>query len=340
MKSNRREFLQDISKAGTAAAVSSLLPAHGLAAEEKTSPVPLGKADSCIFIWLGGGAAHIDTWDPKLKGDPKTKKAGSYYDPIPTAIQGVRVCQHLARTASMLDRGILLRSLTHPLKVDHADSTNLMKTGRLTSGTVVYPSLGSLVSHQRMRRSDDIPPYLVMGYPNVTRGPGFLGSRYGYLYLTDTEAGPGGMKLPSGVNPSRHQRRLELLDLLRTKASNLASGDRATEEYAAAFDEAQALLSGSFAKVFDLNQERSSTRERYGDGFGQRCLLARRLVESGVRFVEVAYDLNFKNGIGSYFIHRNDIGPMNTQKAFIAISFFHLADLTTSKNKFVFQMNR
>jgi hypothetical protein len=93
---------------------------------------------------------HVDTLDPKRVGDPKSNKAGSAYPSIPTA--GVEVCQHLARTARLLDRGVLLRSMTHALKVDHADSTNLMKTGRTPSGTVVYPSLGSLVSHQRGRR--------------------------------------------------------------------------------------------------------------------------------------------------------------------------------------------
>ncbi len=138
----------------------------------------------------------------------------------------------------------------------------------------------------------------VRGYPNVTRGPGFLGNQYGYLYLTDTNAGPTGLKRPWDVTASRQQRCRDLLGFVRDSARNREKGDATTQEYDAAIDEAHALMNGSFAKVFNLKSEPVTTQQRYGGPFGQRCLLARRLVESGVRFVEVAYDLNFKNGTG------------------------------------------
>ena len=86
------------------------------------------------------------------------------------------------------------------------------------------------------------------------------------------------------------------MNLLRKRAQN--STDETTREYAAAIDDAHKLMTGAFSRVFNLKTERDQTRERYGGGFGQRCLLARRLIESGSRFVEVAYDLNFKNGTG------------------------------------------
>lgn len=257
-----------------------------------------GRAQSCVLLWLGGGMCHVDTLDPKRVGDPKLNKAGSAYRSIRTAIPDVEVCEYLSQTARLLDRGVLIRSLNHPLKVDHADSTNLMKTGRMPSGTVIYPSLGSIISHERGRRSDDVPPYIVMGYPNVTRGPGFLGSRYGYLYLTDPDSGPRGLKRPFDVTAARQSRRTGLLDLLRDRAVARSGQDATITEYNAAIDDAQKLMTGSFARVFDLTTESDSTRERYGSTFGQRCLLARRLVESGVRFIEVAYDLNFRNGTG------------------------------------------
>lgn len=287
---SRRDF-HEVAAAGAIA----LTTATGQAAK----PVaPHGNAQACVLIWLGGGMCHVDTFDPKTVGDPQTNKPGSAYRSIPTAIHGVQVCQHLSRTASVLDRGVLLRTLTHPLKVDHADSTNLLKTGRRTSGTVVYPSLGSLVSHQRGPRDETVPPYVVMGYPNVTRGPGFLGSRYSYLYLTDPQTGPAFLKRPPDVDQPRQLRRMELLGLLRENAIVRSPGDQSVREYNNAIGEAQKLMNGAFAKVFDVSNERDATRERYGSQFGQRCLLARRLVESGVRFVEVAYDLNFKNGTG------------------------------------------
>lgn len=289
-KFSRRTF------AAFGAGAFSALPMTAPAALDKPKTAPRGKAQSCILLWMGGGMCHVDTLDPKSVGDAKANKAGSAYPSIPTEIPGARVCEHLSRTAELLDRGVLLRTLTHPLKVDHADSTGLMKTGRLTSGTVVYPSLGSLVTHQRGRRADGIPPYLVMGYPNVTRGPGFLGGRYSYLYLTDPEAGPTGLRRPFNVSAERQKRRTDLLSLLRRNAA--ASNDKVTSEYDAAIGEAQKLMTGAFSRVFNLKAEKANTRERYGSGFGQRCLLARRLVEFGARFVEVAYDLNFKNGTG------------------------------------------
>ena len=241
---------------------------------------------------------HVDTLDPKRVGDPALNKSGSAYRSIPTAIPGVEVCEHLPQTAQLLDRGVLIRTLNHPLKVDHADSTNLMKTGRVPSGTIVYPSLGSVISHQRGRQADGVPPYIVMGYPNVTRGPGFLGSEFGYFYLTDPESGPQGLKRPFDVTAERQARRSGLLDLLRNTAVARSKDDTMIAEYNAAISEAQKLMTGSFARVFDLTTESDSLRDRYGSSFGQRCLLARRLVESGVRFVEVAYDLNFRNGTG------------------------------------------
>jgi hypothetical protein len=287
---SRRAFHQ--LGAGTAAALAI---SPGCAAEPPTNR---GRAQACVLLWMGGGMCHVDTLDPKRTGDPKANKAGSAYPSIPTAIPGVQVCRHLSRTARLLDHGVLLRSLSHPLKVDHADSTNLMKTGRTPSGTIVYPSLGSVVSQQRGRRDEHVPPYIVMGYPNVTRGPGFLGSQHGYLYLTDAESGPTGLKRPFDVGPARQSRRSELLNLLRTRALDRSGGEATTAGYDAAIADAHKLMRGSFARVFDLASEPDAIRERYGSPFGQRCLLARRLVESGVRFVEVAYDLNFKNGTG------------------------------------------
>ncbi|MGB0578795.1 MAG: DUF1501 domain-containing protein [Limisphaerales bacterium] len=265
-----------------------------LSAAGSTRAMTQGRARSCVLIWLGGGMCHVDTFDPKPVGDPATQKPGSAYPSIPTAIPGVRVCEHLELTAKLLDRGAIIRSLNHPLKIDHADSTNLMKTGRLTSGTVVYPSLGSLVSHELGPRVEDVPPYVVMGFPNVTRGPGFLGGRYSYVYLTDPRSGPSGLRRPYDLTEDREHRRFELLDVLRRDDyQNVAARD-----YDEAIGQAKRFMKGSFSKVFDLDAEPGYIRDRYGSHFGQRCLLARRLVESGTRFVEVAYDLNFKNGTG------------------------------------------
>src|ERR1700755_1918917 len=111
----------------------------GLARAEAATTAAKGKADACILLWLGGGAAQIDTFDPKRRGDGE-KKPGSAYESISTAIPGVSVCEHLPRVARRLDRCVLVRSLHHKIIDEHAAATNLMHTGRRTRETVIYPS--------------------------------------------------------------------------------------------------------------------------------------------------------------------------------------------------------
>jgi hypothetical protein len=287
---NRRQFQQALVAGGTAA----LLP--GVA--NSAAPAPRGRAEACIFLWLGGGMCHLDTFDPKRRGDPLLRKPGSAYAAIPTAIEGARVCEHLPRTAAILDRGVILRSVHHDMPDEHARPTNLFKTGRPTSDTIVYPSIGSIVSHERGPAAEGVPPYVVIGYPNVTRGPGFLGARYGYLYLTDTEAGPTGLHPPSDVGAARQTRRRVLLDDLRNRQREQHEGDTAWVDYDAAIEQSLRLGGPEFGRAFELSREPASLRNRYGDEFGQRCLLARRLVQAGVRWVEVSFNLNFINGTG------------------------------------------
>lgn len=287
MTSTRRDLLKT-------AFASAVLPAH---AAETVVNHPKGKADSCIFIWLGGGAAHVDTFDPKVKGDGK-KKAGSYYGSIDTAVKGVQLSEHLKHTAPLLDRCAILRSVTHKISNEHAAAANLVHTGRMPSGTIQYPSIGSIISHQLGPKSDDVPAYVVMGYPNITRDPGFLGAKYGYIYLTQVDIGPNGLVRPPDVDASRQDRRETLLATLRDSYVKSHEGDKAVQSQADMGRQAFRLAGPRFLNVFDVKREPAALREAYGSEFGQRCLLARRLVQSGVRFIEVSFNLNFLNGTG------------------------------------------
>ena len=285
---NRRKFL------ATAATSAALLP-NALAAAPK---FPKGKAEHCIFIWLGGGACHVDTWDPKRKGDPKLKKAGSYYDAIDTSVPGVQVCEHLKHCAGLMEHFSLLRTVNHNVIDEHAAATNRMHTGRPTSGTIVYPSIGSVVAHERGKAADGAPAYVVMGYPNLTRGPGFLGAKHGYVYLTDTESGPAGLTRPKEISSARQSNRDRLLNKLRGDYLKRNANDTTIAGYNAAITEAQSLAGGEFMGAFDLKSEPAKLRNAYGGEFGQRCLLARRLIQRGARFLEVSFNLNFINGTG------------------------------------------
>ena len=293
---NRREFLA----AGAAAGCGLAFPQQARADDK---PIE-GKGEHVISIWLGGGMGQIDTFDPKRRGDPKKKLSGSYYDSIETAVPGVRVCEHLPQLATLMDRVTAVRSVHHEVIDEHAAATNRMHTGRPVSGTIAYPSLGSIIAHERGAANDGAPPYVLIGYPNVTRGPGFLGTRDSYLYLTDTSQGPAGLTRPDGITPQRQSRRQEFLSVLKRNAD--PTTDQRLLDYDAAIEQSLKLSGPEFMRVFELDREPADLRNRYGGEFGQRCLLSRRLIERGVRFIEVSHNLNFLNGIG-WDVHNEGI---------------------------------
>ncbi len=297
---------RDVLAAGVAAGMTSLASSNLLAEKPLAASLPRGKAEHCVFVWLGGGAGHIDTWDPKRLGDPKEKKAGSYYRPIDTAIAGTQVCEHLPRCAERLDRFNIIRSVHHEVIDEHAAATNRVHTGRPVSGTETYPSIGSIVAHQRGSAGDGVPAYVLIGYPNVTRGPGFLGARYGYIYLTDTQSGPAGFTRSKNVTAERQTRRNQLLEAVRREYRSQHETERFVADYDAAVAEALRLSGPQFMNIFQLDRERDTLRNSYGGEFGQRCLLTRRLIQSGVRFVEVSHNLNFLNGTG-WDVHNDGI---------------------------------
>ena len=285
-------------------AVGPSSAARYLAASESSQPILKGKAEHVISIWLGGGMGQVDSFDPKRRGDPANKKAGSYYDSIETAVKDVKLCEHLKHLAPLMDRVTAVRTVNHKIIDEHAAATNFMHTGRPISGTVVYPSIGSLISSERGAAQIGAPPYVVIGYPNVTRGPGFLGAKAGYLYLTNTTQGPAGLTRPERVSNERQARREQLLTTLR--ASTPETDDPRLLDYDDTIQQSLKLSGPDFMSSFHLDEEASDLRTSYGGEFGQRCLLARRLVERGVRFLEVSHNLNFLNGAG-WDVHNGGI---------------------------------
>lgn len=292
----RRDFIVN---SATASALSLGLPKGvSTASEDRSDGIPAGKAEHVIFIWLGGGMAQIDTFDPKQRGSSEERKPGSDYDAIDTAVSGVQVCEHLRRTADRMDRVTAVRSVHHETIDEHAAAVYWVHVGRPVNGTIQYPSIGSAVAYQLGAADESAPAYTLIGYPNVARSPGFLGAEHGYLYLTDLKRGPSALARPSFVDEERQRRRTALLNSIRHARPDLYDQSRVIRSYDAALAESQRLSSQGFMNVFDLDNEPAKTREMYGGEFGQRCLLARRLTEHGVRFIEVAHNLNFVNGTG------------------------------------------
>ena len=275
---NRRRFLQRSAALAAAPFAGSSLPAGA-------TPVhlPKGKAEHCIFLWLGGGMSQLDTFDPKRRGNPRSapKVAGSDYASIDTAVPGVRFTEHLPQTARLADRLTAVRTVNHRVVDEHAFATNLVHTGRMISGTVTYPSLGSLIAHQRGAASEDVPAYMLIGYPNVSRGPGFLGPRHASVYLVDTESGPAGFTQPESLSYRQLARRAQFAAAPASPAREVALG-----HYAELQVQARRWAGPKFMRNFNLAEEPAALRESYGGEFGQRCLLARRLTQAGVRFIQ------------------------------------------------------
>jgi hypothetical protein len=283
----RRHFLQ----------TAALAPFVSMGVRAASSaPIPMGKAEHCIFIWLGGGMCQADTFDPKALGDPKAnpKKAGSAYPSIETSVPGVRVCEHLPKTARQMEHVTAVRTVFHNVINEHAIATNYVHTGRPVSGNASYPSIGSIVAHQRGSANPKVPAYMLIGYPSPSRGPGFLGAKYGNIYLSDTKAGPSGFTRPEYVTDQRISAREKLLKPLQERVAKEA----ALADYEAAQREALRLAGPEFMRNFNLDEESADLRNAYGSEFGQRCLLARRLIQDGVRFIEVSHNLGFVNGTG------------------------------------------
>ena len=295
---NRRRFIQTAAIAPFAADLAADLAAASVV------KAPRGKAEHCIFIWLGGGMGQIDTFDPKdlgvNKGHPK--KAGSLYKSIGTSVPGVRLCEHLANTARVMEHVTVMRTVNHKVVDEHAFATNVVHTGRMISGNVVYPSIGSIIAHERGAADPLVPAYLLIGYPNVARSPGFLGAKHGFVYLVDTATGPAGFARPPHVDDERAAARQKLLQPLLGRSP----AGSAIADYELAQTAALRLAGPKFMRHFDLKEEPAALRNEYGGEFGQRCLLARRLVESGVRFIEVSHNLNFINGTG-WDVHNEGI---------------------------------
>ena len=283
----RRSFLKT-------AALSAFAPSAFGSANNIVS-APKGKAEHCIFIWLGGGMAQIDTFDPKARGShTKPSKAGSDYESISTVVPGVSVTEHLSQTAKLMDRLTVVRTVFHGSGQEHAIATNFVHTGRPISGSTIYPSIGSIVANQRGAVNPKVPPYMLIGFPSVSRGPGFLGSKYGNIYLSDVKTGPAGFARPEYLNTERMDVRKGLLDPIRANVPV----NSVIADYESSQTEALRLAGPEFMRNFDLSTEPAEVRAAYNSEFGERCLVARRLVEDGVRFIEVSHNPGWVNGTG------------------------------------------
>ncbi len=293
---------RDALKLGAVGLSSGWLPA--LAASAADHP---DRKRACIVLWMSGGPTQTDTFDPK----PEHKNGGPF-KVIDTAAPGVRIAEHLPQVAQQMKHLAVVRSMATK-EGDHGRATLHLRTGNLPQGAIDFPVFGSLVAKEKEQPSSDLPGYVSIT-PRVgaaALSAGFLGPQYaplvvggsGDLYSADT----GGLRvenlgLPGSVSVKRMADRLALLD--ESEADFLtARPGVATASHRSAYQRAVRLMRESAAKAFDLADEPEKLRDRYGrNRFGQGCLLARRLVERGVPFVEVT--------LGGWDTHDNNFNQV------------------------------
>jgi len=284
----RRAFLQKLMAGGVAGAVSlgwrDMLVARAKELQKS------GK--SMILLWMDGGPSPFETFNPKI-GSKNQGPAKA----IKTKLPGVEFAEYWPQMAQMADKIALIRSMESN-EADHFRAIKLVRTGYPINPTLAYPTWGSVVAHERYDEQFALPAFVRVGKPRIkTRdvNAGLLGARY-ESFKIDV---PG--KIPADVLPvvphERLNRRLALTEKLDAEFSQ-SGGEAAVREKQAIYQRTSRFITSPKIKVFDLDTEPAKLRDAYGrTNFGQGCLLARRLVESGVSFIEV-FGTGGKNDAG------------------------------------------
>lgn len=241
---------------------------------------PAAAADAIIVLWLNGGPSHIDTFDPK----PGRKVMGPLRA-IPTAIPGVQFGEHLPLLAKEAQRLAVLRGLSSK-EGSHERAQFLGHTGYSPNPTAAYPSFGSWTSKSLGRREPELPAYVSIGGPGGAAG--FFGQAHAPFIVSTPGQAPDNTDM--GVSDERFKRRTDALTMLEDGFFKKTSGPLVPERRAV-YDSAFRLMRSPKLRAFDLDDEPAAIVSSYGDTpFGRGCLTARRLVEAGVRYVEVTLD--------------------------------------------------
>jgi hypothetical protein len=267
---------------------------------------------SCILLWMSGGPSTIDLWDLK----PGHANGGPFKE-IPTATAGIRISEHLPKLAAWTGQMALVRSMKTK-EGDHSQATHLMRTGRVPQGAPIdYPSIGAIVSKELAPPDEELPSFVSIaperGVNPAAFGPGFLGPRYAPLVVGEGRANPRDLdsalrvpdlRTPPGVSAAETDARLTVLEGLERDFAARHPGP-APQGHRTAYERAVRMMRSPAAKAFELDDEPPARRDAYGRTlFGQGCLLARRLVEQGVPFVEV--NLGSDSGGVGWDTHQNN----------------------------------
>jgi len=241
-----------------------------------------GTAKNVIYLYMDGGMSHVDTWDPKqgeVMGPTQT---------IKTSATGIQLGEYLPRTAKQMHHGSVIRSLTSTQGA-HEQGNYMMHTSYQMRGTISHPSMGAWLAHFRGAGNPTLPGSVYVGNASRHPGAGFFPPELAPLFVNNPENGLRDIELQSGLTKDVQAARMHLASELDADFARTFAGQRNVAAHSGAYDGAYRMMASKDIVAFDLTQEKAETRDAYGrDPFGQGCLLARRLVERGIRFVEVS----------------------------------------------------
>lgn len=296
----RRDYLKKLAGASTAALLTT--PVRS----ESTVDQPLpATADTCIVLWMAGGMAAPDTFDPKhyepFQKGLDVDRVISTFPAIETRVPGLHITEGLEQMAGIMDRATLIRSAVQPDlgHILHSRHQYHWHTGYVPPQTAAAPHIGAWMAHLLGPRNEVIPPFINIGQRLEGHGEseelkafttaGFLGTEFGPFNLPFPEDASRAVQPPKGMTAERFQRRYDVLkQMIDRSASPAHLSDYHQQSMLRAVDSAHRLLSSPYRSAFDLTEEPPETRAGYDTGrFGRGCLLARRLAEAGARFIEV-----------------------------------------------------
>lgn len=285
----RRQFMHVGFAGGLGLSLPELLKVEAKAAA-KYYPTRQGVAKSVIHIFLPGGMAHQESFDPKPYAPAEYRGP---FKAIDTKLPGVQFSENMKEMAAIADKITVIRSMTHR-EAAHERGTHNMFTGYTPSPAIQYPSFGSVVAHE-LGSQNNLPPYVcVPSQPNEFAGTGYLSSAYGPFSLGADPAAAGfsvkDLSLPNGVDDARFTRRRSLLEAVDSHFRSMEKAD-SIDAMDSFYHSAYGLISSQKAReAFNIEKEDAKLRDRYGrNQAGQRMIMARRLVEAGVRLVTLTY---------------------------------------------------
>jgi hypothetical protein len=305
----RRHFLQTIGLSAAGAAISAGIPITftdwmALHADDLRK-----RQMACILLWMAGGPSQLETFDPK----PGTDHGGETRA-IQTAVPGISIAEGWDETARAMKDIALIRSMTNK-EGNHQRATYQLHTGYVPSATIKHPNLGCSIVSELGESKFDLPHIVSIGGPTI--GAGFLGAALEPFVVQNAEKPPENTQ--PRVGPDRFRRRIGLLDRLEGAAFERTGGADRVKDHRALYHQTAKMILSPNMKAFNLEEEPAPVRDAYGrTPFGQGCILARRLVQSGVTFVEVR-----SNGWDTHQQNHEKVGKLANQvdPAFAALIF-------------------